>query len=103
MNEITAVLLAEFGFTRPSDRSAHGVWNTLAVHIDAEWVPEEVRTAMYGIDWARRTGRLPATVEYALRDLSDWHWCHLIGETAANCDVQGEVPAYLIATFTDAA
>lgn len=96
---ITDSLRAEFGLKCSRSKHRFGVWNTLAVAIGSDWVSDEVRTAMYGIDWARRTGRLPVEAETAIRDMTDWQLCELIGEVGANCRTQGDVPRFLIEKF----
>lgn len=97
---ITASLRQEFGLKCSRSKYRYGsVWNALAIAVNAGWVSNEVRTAMYGIDWARSTGRLPAEAEMAIRAMNDWQMCELIGNVAANCLVSGAVPRFLIQTF----
>lgn len=96
---ITAYLRDQLGLTSPRSTTAHGVWNRLAVAVDELWVPRSVKTAMLGIGWACGTGRLPAQAHIAIGDLTDWQLCALIGEVAANCHAQGDVPVYLIRKY----
>ena len=96
---LAAELRAELDITGPRTKLRFGAWNILAVRVND--LPHQVATALYGIDYARRTGRLPGTTNLKLRDLSDWQWCNLLAEVATACKVQGEVPAYLNRRFTD--
>lgn len=99
---LAAQLRADLGITGPRSKVRHGsAWNVIAircVYPDSPW-PYEVTTAMYGIDWARRSGRIDCWVEEYLRGLSDWQWCSLIADVAVSCRVSGEVPEYFVRRF----
>lgn len=90
---LAANLRDELGITGPRTKLRFGAWNLFATSVE-DW-PDKVQTALYGIDYARRTGRLPGATNVRLRHLSDWQMCNLIADVATSCQVIGEVPAYL--------
>lgn len=104
VQHLTALIRANLGLRSPQTRLPHGdtAWNALARLVgygDVEWLPDTVATAMYGIDWARRTGRLPTPTAQAIRALSDWQLCALVAEVAVACPAIGVVPRFLITRY----
>lgn len=102
VKDLTAMIRANLGLKCSRSKVLGGAWNTLAIlagYGDVGWMPPPVVTAMYGIDYARRTGRLPGTANIAIRDLTDWQLCELVAEVATACSVSGEVPRFLIDKF----
>lgn len=102
VRDLTAVIRTNLGLKCSRSKVRGGAWNMLAMlasYGDVEWMPRSVVTAMYGIDYARRTGRLPGTANIAIRDLTDWQLCELVAEVATACSVSGEVPRFLIDKF----
>jgi hypothetical protein len=98
-------LREDIGMTSSSDSVPGGGWNALVRlegYHDSGW-PYSVTTALLGIQWARGSGPLPAAVELAIRDLSDYDLVGLVADVADNCPVQGVVPRYLIDRFASLA
>lgn len=98
-------LRQDIGMTSPADTVPGGAWNALVRlegYHDMGW-PYSVTTALLGIQWARGTGRLPAAVDLAIRDLSDHDLVDLVADVADVCPVQGVVPRYLIDRFASLA
>lgn len=92
---IAAYLRERLGLHTPQSVTARGVWGELAAAIDASWMPESVKTAFFGFISARGTGQLLPEADAATRELDDWHLCALVGELAANCFTQRDVPVHL--------
>lgn len=98
---VAATLRTNLGLARDGDTYPGGAWAYLARAVgygDVEWLTHDVETALYGIDYARRAGRLSGTHALALRPIiaNDWDLCELIGQVVAHCTVAGQVPAFLI-------
>lgn len=62
-------------------------------------LPASVDTAVQGIGYAVNTGRVASPIAKAIREMSPWDTCDLVAEVAFACDVQGQVPQYLIKRF----
>lgn len=62
-------------------------------------LPASVDTAVQGIGWAVNTGRVSSPIAKAIREMSAWDTCDLVAEVAFACEVQGQVPQYLIKRF----
>lgn len=92
------LLRDQLGLKCSRSRTRFGAWRHLVVATEgtSEWMPSQILTAMYGFDYAMNTGRLDGQIVMAIRGLSDWALCGLVGEVAAACAVPGVVPRYLI-------
>lgn len=104
VKDLTTTIRTNLGLKCSRSKVRGGAWNMLAMlagYGDVEWMPRSVVTAMYGIDYARRTGRLPGTANIAIRELSDWQLCELVAEVAVACKVPGEAPQFLIKKFCE--
>lgn len=102
IRDLTSLIRANLGLKCSRSKVRGGAWNMLAMlagYGDVEWMPQSVVTAMYGIDYARRTGCLPGTAQIAIRELSDWKLCGLVAEVAIFCQFAGDVPQFLIKKF----
>lgn len=115
LDKVTAAAIAQqlrkdLGITSPRHKARVngkvayiGAWGIIAlrcVPASASPWPAEVTTAMYGLDWAHRTGRLNWWVDRHIQKLSDWKLCELIADIAVACTVMGEVPEYLADRFS---
>lgn len=99
--ELAAWIRKRIGMTGPRKKLPLGAYGTVAVLCTGDDWPYSVMVAMYGIQDARRSGRLPGVVMGKLDALTNWRWCSLIADVATECKVSGEVPRYLIDRFVD--
>jgi hypothetical protein len=100
---LAAKIRAYLGITAPRSRACPGTsitaFGMLSMRINHDDFPAEIRQAMYGIDWSRRTGRIGFWVEQYIRDLSDWGWCTFIAEVATGARYMADVPYFLADRF----
>lgn len=101
---LAADLRAQLGLKNSRSKcTAASAFTVLGIRVNDADMPEPVRQALYGIAWARRTGRVSLVVEEMFQGLSDWQWCAVIADVAASpgCSrgISGEVPYYLEERF----
>lgn len=99
---LAAKLRELLGIRGPRSRCYGGratAYTVLKMRAYDEEIPWPVKTALFGLDWSLRSGRVDFWVERYLKGLSDWQWCNFIADVATNCMVMGDVPYYLAKRF----
>jgi len=91
--EVATAVRGRFGMKAHNSRRSQFGWDFIAGMRDM--LDRQVERALYGVEWAYKTGRLSADASIAIRDMNCWKFSALLGQVVAAGISQNDIPRFL--------